>query len=185
MHFRVKRDSHKIKIIEELHKEDLYGLSRGEFLTINDTFIIKEITEAMAKGYIVSLNAVTKKIETEVDKFHNIPTTDVKRVQAIKSASERVESLTNEVELIDYISYIDANNVLNSHGFHITDDNREEQYLNILEDGNESLIDVLEEFLTLKDKLNKVKSVKREYDKVIEIVKTTSEEDLDLDKLFG
>lgn len=185
MFYRVQRKSEKITLLEEMDKEQVYGVNQKDYMEINDQVIVDKISEYRAQGLTVVFNTITEEIETRVDKYRDIPTTDIKRVQALKHARFMLDSLVKEVEMVDYISYIDANNILNSKGFFVTDENREEVYLDILEAGDELIIDTLEEFLTLKDKLTTVKSAKREYDEIVETVHGTSEEDLNINKLFS
>ena len=51
------------------------------------------------------------------------------------------------------------------------------KYLEILETGDEHKIDLLEDLLLVKDKLSIVKSAKNDFDKVVEAVKETQEDD--------
>lgn len=184
MYFRVKRTDNIIDIFNEIQDNDILKMSSRDHMKINDEVIIKEIKSAQEKGLSVSFNTATKKLTTRVDKYRDIPNTDIKRVQAVRLARVQLESITDAFELIDYVNYIDANNILSSNGFFITDENREEMYLNILEADNESLIDALEEFLTIKDKLTVVKSAKRKYDEIVERVHNTTEDDINIADIF-
>lgn len=55
------------------------------------------------------------------------------------------------------------NNDLAAQGFFITDANREEQYLAILETGNEKLVDVLEQYLNYRDEIARVAQLERRF----------------------
>ena len=179
MFYRVQRKSEKIYFIEKLDKEEIYGLNKKDYMEIVDDVISSTVDTHMADGYIVWFNTIDSVIGTDVGKYRDIPTTDVKKVKALKSAREDLESKVTEVEMIDYISYIDANNILNSNGFFVTDKNREEVYLDILEAGDDLIIDALEEFLTLKDKLTVIKSAKRVYDDLEEKIKQSTEDEVE------
>jgi len=54
---------------------------------------------------------------------------------------------------MDFFNYINTFNSLASLGYFITDQNREEKYLEIIESGDESLISDLELYLETKDKI--------------------------------
>ena len=57
------------------------------------------------------------------------------------------------------------NNDLANAGFFITNDNREEKYLSILETGNEDLIAKLEDYLNYKDEIENVAHLERKFSK--------------------
>ena len=69
--------------------------------------------------------------------------------------------------LIDLISIMLINNKFLSKGIAITDDNKEECYIKIIELGDESLIGDLEKFINLKDKVAIIEKNKTEYETII------------------
>lgn len=69
--------------------------------------------------------------------------------------------------LIDMISIMLINNKFLSKGIYITDSNKEECYIKIIEMGDESLIGDLEKFINLKDKVVIIEKNKNEYDTII------------------
>lgn len=56
--------------------------------------------------------------------------------------------------IVQYYRFIDINNKLSHMGYYIHNDNREEIYIKIIETNDESLINLLEEYLEIKDILN-------------------------------
>lgn len=76
---------------------------------------------------------------------------------------------------VDTIIYNQSMLELADAGFIITNNNREEKYLEILETGDENLIELLEQFLILKDKLTFIISQKKEYNIIIEKLRTLNE----------
>ncbi len=83
------------------------------------------------------------------------------------------------VSAMDYFDYLGAFNVLASMGYFITDKNREEKYLEIIESGDEGLISNLETYLENKDKLEKISYVynkSRSFEK--KVIECDSNEDL-------
>jgi len=181
MIYKVKRTAHKIHIIKKILTTD--GLNREDYFEIDCDDINIMINANMGTREIF-INTITKGLEFGDEKFYDIPVKDIKRVNLIKKAKLNMESLVQSVDMITYINYIDINNELYSHGIFITENNREEKYLEILETGKENLIDLLENLLTNKDKLSVVKSAKSNFDKVVEAVKETQEDDIEaLDKI--
>jgi hypothetical protein len=86
-----------------------------------------------------------------------------------------------------YVYYIEYFNILfelSNKGFFITDENKEEKYLEILETEDDYLIDLLEEFLILKDQLSALKTARKTFLNVIERLREVSENDTEeLDKI--
>jgi len=73
--------------------------------------------------------------------------------------------------LIEFVSFMILNNKLASNGIFITDENKEEKYIEIIETGNTDLIADLEEYITLLDNIKKIQETKNEYDGIIEALK--------------
>lgn len=72
------------------------------------------------------------------------------------------------VSATDFFEYLSVYNDLHSLGICITNDNREEKYLEIIETGDEKLIEKLETYLEKKDKLESISYVykrSREFEK--------------------
>jgi hypothetical protein len=69
--------------------------------------------------------------------------------------------------LMDIVKFMILTNEFMSKGIFVTDDNREECYIKIIEMGEESLIEKLEEYLNMKDSINVIQSKKEEYQKII------------------
>jgi chromatin segregation and condensation protein Rec8/ScpA/Scc1 (kleisin family) len=59
--------------------------------------------------------------------------------------------------------FIILNNDLSNAGYFITNDNREEKYLEILETGDEKLIQKLEDYLNYKDEIEAVAQLERKF----------------------
>jgi hypothetical protein len=69
--------------------------------------------------------------------------------------------------LMDIVKFMILTNEFMSKGIFITDDNREEFYIKIIEIGEESLIGKLEEYLNMKDSINVIQRKKEEYQNII------------------
>jgi len=66
-------------------------------------------------------------------------------------------------KLLDFVSIMLLNNKFLSKGLIITDDNREEAYIKIIEMGDDSLIADLEKYINLKDNIKELEKKKDEY----------------------
>ncbi len=79
------------------------------------------------------------------------------------------------VKLIDFVTYINLNNKFLNKGIVVTDNNKEEAYIKIIETGDESLIADLEKFITIKDSLAELEAKKNEYDNIINKLRLLSD----------
>lgn len=70
-------------------------------------------------------------------------------------------------KLVDFVSLMLLNNKFLSKGIVITDTNKEECYIKIIETGDDSMIMDLEKFITLKDDIKLIESQKTEYTEII------------------
>ena len=176
MIYQIKNENDYIIIdkIVENESEDTIVIDDVEI----DNFIIANISD---KTIRIDRDGEISFID---ERYYNIPTKDIRRVSIIEKAKLKVESLIQKVDMITYINYIDINNELSSHGIFITDSNREEKYLEILETGDENLIDLLELFLEAKDELQVVKSAKKDFSTTLASVQNLTEDDIEeLDKI--
>lgn len=82
---------------------------------------------------------------------------------ALSNVYRKMDYCLFNVSAMDYFDFLGSFSVLASLGYFITDNNREEKYLEIIESGDENLISVLENYLENKDKLEKISYI---YNKV-------------------
>ena len=69
--------------------------------------------------------------------------------------------------LLDFVTFMKLNNKFASKGIFITEDNREECYIKIIESGEESLITDLEKYIALADQIKSIEKQKEEYQGLI------------------
>jgi hypothetical protein len=79
--------------------------------------------------------------------------------------------------LIDIVSFLMLNNKFASKGIIITDDNKEEAYIKIIETGDESLISDLERYLNLTEEMKVIEKKKTEYSTVIKNLQSLGNKD--------
>lgn len=77
--------------------------------------------------------------------------------------------------LVDFISFMILNNKFCSKGIFITEDNREECYIKIIEMNDESLIEDLEKYIKLRDNIQTIENKKEQYVKIIEKLKALND----------
>jgi len=84
----------------------------------------------------------------------------------IKARGILGEDLLN-FKLINFVSFMLIHDKFMSKGIIITDDNKEECYIKIIELGDEKLINELEKYITLKDEIKNIEQQKEEYQSII------------------
>lgn len=77
--------------------------------------------------------------------------------------------------LIDFVSLMLLNNKFIEKGIVITDSNKEECYVKIIELGDDALIDDLERFINLKDQIQELEMKKQEYSTIIEMLQSLTD----------
>lgn len=71
------------------------------------------------------------------------------------------------LSLIDFVTFMSLNNKFASKGIFITDNNKEESYIKIIETGDETLITDLEKYLSIKENIEVLEAKKQEYTEII------------------
>lgn len=119
--------------------------------------IIKDAILAGHEVRVIKPLRTTEVIPSEI-KIIKIKEDDISAVR--ESAIKRVRTLINpelaSVSGFTFYGFICLNNELAEKGFFITDQNREKKYLEILETGDEKLIEKLETYLNYKDEIARV-----------------------------
>lgn len=104
--------------------------------------------------------------------------------KAILAAKTKARGIMGEelliFTLLDFVKFIQLNNKFMDLGIHITDDNKEDCYIKIIEQDNPKLIDDLEEYINLKDEIKTIEKNKLEYQEIIK--KLQSLDDFDDEK---
>lgn len=70
-------------------------------------------------------------------------------------------------KLIDFVNFIILNNKFTSKGIFITEENREDSYIKIIEMSDESLINDLEKYISLLESIKSINDKKEEYEDII------------------
>lgn len=83
-----------------------------------------------------------------------------------KLARNGLDVLTN----LDMIEYLMLSNKFQSMGIIITTENKEDKYIEIIEKNDDNLLNDLERLITLAERIEKLISQKKEYEKIVENV---------------
>jgi len=138
-----------------------------------DSFIIipKEKIEGNEKTESEELEIEKNKILTQLDRF--------------------LSNNINKFEFLKFIQYISYFNYFASKGIFITEENKEDKYIEILELDDEQAINKLEKYLTIQDELKlfilkneKISDIKEEIEYADENEIKQIQEDIDTGKAF-
>jgi hypothetical protein len=91
--------------------------------------------------------------------------------KAAKAVKTKVRGILGDelltFTLLDFVTFMQLNNKFASLGIFITEKNKEEKYIELIETGDESLITDLEQYIVLLDNIKIIQKKKEEYNKVI------------------
>jgi hypothetical protein len=144
----------------------------------------KKIEEALLANKTVHINK--NMMANEVLPFE-IDVKDVSSENPLRMAKEhnlaKVRMLVtpdlSKIAGLTLYGFMILNNDLINAGYAITNENREEMYLQILETGDEKLISKLEDYLNYKDEIEKVAHLERKFSKFKnEVLSSSTVEDV-------
>lgn len=149
------------------------------------------ITEALLAGKVVHIPKTLRTTEVLPGEFTIIDLEETDEIQEARNASIiKVRMLVtpelSKVSGFALYGFMILNNDLANAGYFITDSNREEKYLEILETGDEKLIQKLEDYLNYKDEISAVASLERRFSTFRTEIRqaTTKEEITELESRF-
>lgn len=171
-YYEVNRYEDTLTIVRNITKKEYEELGVNA-IVIDDDDINKFIAQNIDNN-VITLKA-SGEIELGKATYYGIPFNESKKVEIAKKARQKLDGIVKNSDLVYYIDFIDTNNILNSKGYFITDDNKEEKYLEILETEDEDLIDTLEKFLISKDRLSPIKTAREDFENIIEKLKYTDD----------
>jgi len=126
----------------------------AKIIEIKDTQVFTMISEALLQNNMVRLPAGVSSLTPS-----DIMIEQLDNLAAAKYASKiRVQNFVASREgvayMYDLFEFNLTSNILYAEGFFITDSNREAKYLEIIKTNNVKLIEALEKYLNIKDKIS-------------------------------
>ena len=185
MYFKIEKPLGGLIRIDKYIPVDIPDMDKypDKYIKINS----KEDGENIKKALEEGKDVLVKDGKFEIRDYHrkyDISAADKKKYAILEMAESFYQARVNEGSLLDYLYYIDINNELNSRGYFITETNKESEYLKILETGDDKLIDLLEEFLIIKDQLSALKTARQTFIRILEKLNELQESDVEeLEKL--
>ena len=97
---------------------------------------------------------------------YSVAPEDNNKLSQVRRIRALINPTLSSVSGFTFYTFMVLNNLLNSKGYYIHDDNREEVYLEILETGDSGLIDTLERYLNMKDDIHRVSQLDSKFTEI-------------------
>jgi hypothetical protein len=108
--------------------------------------------------------------------IENVDQKEMFRMSQVARMRNALSSRIDVFTMFDFFTFNVQATALAASGYFITDDNREEKYLDIVNSGDESLIAALGSYLASYDRLKEFSTLKSQMDQVIEDIKNIEDE---------
>lgn len=161
----IKVDDDTLRIISQGENENSIELSDQQSILVN-----KDLSE----NKVVLYNITNKMISVKKADDDNLGFSGVKK-EVYLNLKEKFLKFNDIETMTDTILYVDALLTLADAGYFITDQNREEKYIEIIETEDENLIELLETYLNIKDDIAKIKFNKKQFKINIDKLKSLDE----------
>jgi hypothetical protein len=161
-----------------------------KFLSIQKVFVPispevgLQIRETLGTGAEVLLtkDQVENPGDLTYDDFEVISHSDfeVEKRKAIFEIRNKISYSTATISALDLYGFHSLYSSLLSRGYNISDENREEKYLEIINTGDEELLKLLEDYIEVKDGIDataKMYQLLKQY--LLELEETTTQDELD------
>jgi hypothetical protein len=166
-----------------IFKEQQYLSPEKRFIPISPEVGMK-IRETLGTGADVLLteDQTINYSNLTYEDFEIISHTDfeVEKRKALFEIRNKIGYSTATVSALDLYGFHSLYSSLLSKGYNISDENREEKYLEIINTGDEDLLKLLEDYIEVKDGIDsaaKMYQLLKQY--LIEIEETTTQDELD------
>ena len=144
--------------VDGVVKSDLVFLHSGrQYLNLSHMASI-EIKKELAQGNKVAIAKNIEKAEISLGDYIVNPVDETTKMKnrALVAVSNLIDSYIVSLSMLDFFNFITLNNIFIEKGIVITEDNREEKYLEIINTEDEKLIQSLEKYLEAKDRISQV-----------------------------
>lgn len=109
---------------------------------------------------------------------YSVAPEDNNKLSQVRRIRALINPTLSSVSGFTFYTFMVLNNLLNSKGYYIHDDNREEVYLEILETGDSGLIDTLERYLNMKDDIHRVSQLDSKFTEITSQIMESSGDDV-------
>jgi len=166
--------------VENLMKNTLVGGAEKDEKVLRLSYMSgKIISDAIVDNKIARINKTLTANEVQpweiavVDLAETDPIQDARNAALVKVRMIVTPEIAKIAGLTLY-GFMVLNNDLANAGYFITNDNREEKYLEILETGDEKLVAKLEDYLNYKDEIENASHLERKFSKFTSAIRSAS-----------
>ncbi len=162
-------------------KDQAYALPGKQFFDIPDEIFFKFRNEVFLGKMIVIRKKLLESGKYQIDDFkeRKVKKFDQEKQKVLNGLRNRIAGLSVATSFFEVYEFIAVTGILASQGVFITDENREETYLKIINTGNEELINALEKYLEIKDNMDKIfRKYKNTIDFMKRVEQATSSDEL-------
>ena len=135
---------------------------------------------------MTGIEEVIKKIHERAMDFKNVEGVDVTTPmgRAILKVREKFRGILGDsgfllINLVHLINILLLHDKFAAEGIYITNENREEKYIEILEKDDPKLLEDLEKYIEALDRVDIINNLVKEYDDLVEKIKSYDGEDFD------
>lgn len=94
----------------------------------------------------------------------NIDSLQIAKTKAYSSAAMQIsQRFDNTLVVFDFYQLMVMNNIFIDKGYVVTDQNREQIYLDVLNSGNEAYLTILEKYLEIRDRIESINSFYKKF----------------------
>lgn len=175
------------KIVTNVWDKDAVMIPEGDYVTVKQDSVI-ELNNALVDGKKILIKKTapkTKELSLEHFKIIHVTKVEVLRKKMMEMLSKEAQVSVGRVSAIDFFEYLELFLQFLEKGVYITEKNREEKYLEIINTGDVDTIKALERYLEIRDHTltagNAYKNIRNAKKRVFE-AKTLKELDIIYDE---
>jgi len=144
--------------VDGVMKSDLTFIHPGRQYMKVSYMAALEIKKELVNGNTVTIAKNLQKSEISLGDFSvNLSEgIDIARNIALSAITSTVDAYLVTLSMMEFFNFINLNNIFIEKGIIITEDNREEKYLEIINKEDPKLIESLEKYLEAKDRISQV-----------------------------
>lgn len=132
-------------------REESFEVDPKLYKETNSIDFFRTIKELLKKAEIRFSSNHTGELTIEDLKQTEVDPLQIKKINALEQGRYYISQRIDVISLFGFARFIILNNYMADSGFFITDENREEKYLEIINTNDQELIGRLEEYLEVKD----------------------------------
>ena len=170
-------DSDKYYVGNIIFNEQVYRVPGKKFVTLDAETALK-VRDTISAGHDVLFTP------SQIENSHTLTVEDLEIVEKTGFEIEKqteIFKIRNKItdtmaimSVIDIYGFHSCYSKLLTKGYNITDDNREEKYLEIINTGDNDLLELLETYIELKDKIDLTSMKYMRLKKAIDSIEATT-----------